>query len=59
LLQVLLSWQNAPQGELALPGLQLLPAPAGGAGAAASTKFDLELSLHEHGHGIAGSLQYA
>ncbi|MBW8849061.1 MAG: AMP-binding protein, partial [Burkholderiales bacterium] len=56
LLQVMLTWQNAPAGELALPGLQLLPALADGA---ASAKFDLELSLHEHGHGIAGSLQYA
>ncbi|MBW8849063.1 MAG: amino acid adenylation domain-containing protein, partial [Burkholderiales bacterium] len=57
LLQVMLTWQNAPEGELALPGLQLLPAPAGGA--AVSAKFDLDLSLHEQGERIAGSLQYA
>ncbi|MBW8843397.1 MAG: AMP-binding protein, partial [Burkholderiales bacterium] len=57
LLQVLLSWQNAPSGEFALPGLQLLPAPIGAA--AASAKFDLELSLHEQGERIAGSLEYA
>ncbi|MBW8849124.1 MAG: non-ribosomal peptide synthetase, partial [Burkholderiales bacterium] len=56
LLQVMLSWQNAPEGELALPGLQLLPAPIG---AAASAKFDLDLSLHEQGERIAGSFQYA
>ncbi|MBW8843383.1 MAG: amino acid adenylation domain-containing protein, partial [Burkholderiales bacterium] len=56
LLQVMLSWQNAPEGELALPGLQLLPAPAG---SGASAKFDLDLSLHEQGERIAGSFQYA
>ncbi|MBW8849123.1 MAG: AMP-binding protein, partial [Burkholderiales bacterium] len=56
LLQVMLSWQNAPQGELALPGLQLLPAPVGGA---VSAKFDLDLSLHEQSERIAGSFQYA
>ncbi|MBW8849057.1 MAG: AMP-binding protein, partial [Burkholderiales bacterium] len=57
LLQVMLTWQNAPEGELALPGLQLLPAPAGGG--AASAKFDLDLSLHEQSERIAGSFQYA
>ncbi|MBW8848862.1 MAG: AMP-binding protein, partial [Burkholderiales bacterium] len=56
LLQVMLTWQNAPEGELALPGLQLLPAPAGGA---VSAKFDLDLSLHEQSERIAGSFQYA
>ncbi|MBW8849099.1 MAG: AMP-binding protein, partial [Burkholderiales bacterium] len=57
LLQVMLTWQNAPEGELALPGLQLLPAPI--SSAAVSAKFDLDLSLHEQGERIAGSFQYA
>ncbi|MBW8843342.1 MAG: amino acid adenylation domain-containing protein, partial [Burkholderiales bacterium] len=57
LLQVMLTWQNAPEGELALPGLQLLAAPAGGG--ATSAKFDLDLSLHEQSERIAGSFQYA
>jgi arthrofactin-type cyclic lipopeptide synthetase C len=53
--QVMFAWQNAPEGVLELPGLQLQPV-----GAEASTiKFDLELSLQEAGPCIAGSLGYA
>jgi natural product biosynthesis luciferase-like monooxygenase protein/amino acid adenylation domain-containing protein/FkbM family methyltransferase len=54
LFQVLLVFQNAPQPELALPGLRLrlLPAEAGAA------KFDLTLSLAPGDGGFAGYLEY-
>jgi amino acid adenylation domain-containing protein len=53
--QVMFAWQNAPEGTLALPGLQLQPVSV----ASTSTQFDLDLSMHEAGDGIAGSLSYA
>jgi amino acid adenylation domain-containing protein len=53
--QVMFSWQNAPEGTLQLPGLQLQPVAAD----ASTIKFDLELSLQEAGNCIAGSLSYA
>ena len=53
--QVMFAWQNAPQGELALPGLEL--SAAGGEHAAA--KFDLTLTLEEAGDEIAARLEYA
>jgi aryl carrier-like protein len=53
--QVMFAWQNAPEGSLDLPGLQLEPVEA----SASTVKFDLELALHEAGDRIAGSLGYA
>jgi amino acid adenylation domain-containing protein len=53
--QVMFAWQNAPEGSLDLPGLQLEPVKA----SSTTVKFDLELSLHDAGDRIAGSLGYA
>jgi amino acid adenylation domain-containing protein len=53
--QVMFAWQNAPEGSLDLPGLQLEPVGASSTG----IKFDLELTLHDAGELIAGSLGYA
>ncbi|HKH46386.1 MAG TPA: condensation domain-containing protein, partial [Thermoanaerobaculia bacterium] len=55
LFQVLFAWQNLAVGEIALPGLRLVPLELLEEGA----KFDLSLSLHEVGSGIAGSISYA
>ncbi|HET7459775.1 MAG TPA: amino acid adenylation domain-containing protein, partial [Longimicrobium sp.] len=56
LFQVLFAWQNAPGGDLALPGL----AVAGAHVAAADTaKFDLSLALWEEGGRIVGAVEYA
>jgi amino acid adenylation domain-containing protein len=53
--QVMFAWQNAPQGSLEMPGLQLQPV-----GAEASTiRFDLDLSLHDAGDCIAAHIGYA
>jgi amino acid adenylation domain-containing protein len=58
LFQVMLAWQNAPQGGMALPGLKL--APAGAASAHHVTaKFDLLLSLGEAGGRLMGGVEYA
>ncbi|HEX2090895.1 MAG TPA: amino acid adenylation domain-containing protein, partial [Longimicrobiaceae bacterium] len=56
LFQVTFSWQNAPGGELELPGLTLT-----GAGGAqqASAKYDLSLGLGESGGRVVGGVQYA
>jgi amino acid adenylation domain-containing protein len=53
--QVMLAWQNAPEGSLELPRLELKPVGA----SSTTVKFDLELTLHEVGERIAGSLGYA
>jgi amino acid adenylation domain-containing protein len=53
--QVMFAWQNAPEGSLDLPGLQLEPVSA----SSTTVKFDLELTLHDAGERIAGSLGYA
>jgi non-ribosomal peptide synthetase component F len=53
--QVMFAWQNAPEGALELPGLQLEPVGA----SSTTVKFDLELTLHDAGERIAGSLSYA
>ena len=50
--QVMFAWQNAPEGALDLPGLQLEPVGA----SSTTVKFDLELTLHDAGERIAGSL---
>ncbi|MCC4598285.1 non-ribosomal peptide synthetase [Xanthomonas campestris pv. phormiicola] len=53
--QVMFSWQNTPQGTLALPGLhsQVLLGPAHDA------KYDLDLDLRLDGPCIVGSLRFA
>jgi len=56
LFQVMFAWQNASEGSLELPGLQLQslqPSPHRVA------KFDLTLSLQEAGNVIAGGIEYA
>ncbi|HSF40852.1 MAG TPA: amino acid adenylation domain-containing protein [Thermoanaerobaculia bacterium] len=55
LFQVMLVLQNAPLGELRLPGLTFAPVDW----PATTAKFDLTLSLGETGEGFAGSLEYA
>ncbi|HEX3531511.1 MAG TPA: non-ribosomal peptide synthase/polyketide synthase, partial [Thermoanaerobaculia bacterium] len=58
LFQVMVAWQNAATGALALPGLRLVPLDR----LDKVAKFDLSLSLSEAGdrvRGIAGSLSYA
>ncbi|HET7462356.1 MAG TPA: amino acid adenylation domain-containing protein, partial [Longimicrobium sp.] len=57
LFQVMFTWQNAPGGDLSLPGLQV-----GGVGAdslQARAKFDLLLSLREAEGRIVGAVTYA
>ncbi len=56
LFQVMLAWQSAPRGNLALPGLALSPLAAE---SGTTAKFDLSLDLHEAGGRIAGGLTYA
>ena len=56
LFQVLFSWQNAPEGRLQLPGLEIKPlrsAPH------VMAKFDLTLLLRDEGHQIVGGVEYA
>ncbi len=55
LFQVMFALQNAPMGELALPGLSLslLPLESG------SAKFDLTLEVTEAGGGLSCSLEYS
>ncbi|WP_211445288.1 non-ribosomal peptide synthetase, partial [Collimonas humicola] len=55
LFQVMFAWQNAPQGKLQLPGLELTHLPY----KQVTAKFDLTLSLEESGDVIAGVLEYA
>ena len=55
LFQVLFVLQNAPRGELRVPGLTLSAPPPAGGGAA---KLDLTLSLMESAEGLRGSLEY-
>jgi amino acid adenylation domain-containing protein len=54
LFQVMLAWQNAPLGPLALPGLELRPITI----AAQTAAFDLTLSLREQADGIRGTFEY-
>ncbi|HET7867921.1 MAG TPA: amino acid adenylation domain-containing protein, partial [Burkholderiaceae bacterium] len=53
--QAMFTWQNAPEGELHLPGLHLLGLETGSAVA----KFDIELSMQQRGERIGGALGYA
>jgi amino acid adenylation domain-containing protein len=55
LFQVMFALQNAPQGELRLPGLVVTLEDAG----YESAMFDLLISLQERGDQIAGSVIYA
>ncbi|MBV9109238.1 MAG: amino acid adenylation domain-containing protein, partial [Gemmatimonadetes bacterium] len=66
LFQVMFTWQNAPEGELELSGLEA-PEPAPGtepaaraeAAARTTAKFDLSLALAERDGRIAGVVEYA
>ena len=53
--QVMLVLQNAPRGELQLPGVTLVPQD----GTSDVAQFDLSLSLQESGEDIVGSFNYA
>ena len=53
--QVELEWQNAPAGELELPGLRLAPLET----PQETARFDLSLTLRESERGIVGGLEYA
>ncbi|MBT0964302.1 condensation domain-containing protein, partial [Denitromonas iodatirespirans] len=55
LFQAALAWQNTPNGELALGGLDLSPLEIGHH----TAQFDLTLTLQPTQEGIAGSLEYA
>ncbi|RKG68716.1 condensation domain-containing protein, partial [Corallococcus terminator] len=55
LFQVIFALQNAPMGELELPGLRLRPQEAD----TSSAKFELDLSLQETADGFSGSLAYS
>ena len=73
LFQVMFTWQNAPEGEMELPGLTTAsggaapgsarrPAAAAHAAAAAAqttAKFDLSLALAERDGRIVGAVEYA
>src|SRR4030095_13888775 len=61
LFQVMLVLQNAPMGELELPGLKLSPVGGGGSGPggeAAAAKFELTLTLFESREGLRGAVNY-
>jgi hypothetical protein len=55
LLQVMFTWANSEEGELALPGLQVSPIRT----SYTAAKFDLTLSLTEVGGRISGGLDFA
>jgi amino acid adenylation domain-containing protein len=55
LFQVMLSWQNAPRRDVALPGLDLAPLDL----AETATQLDLDLFAAEVDGRVAGSLKYA
>jgi amino acid adenylation domain-containing protein len=53
--QSMFTWQNTPEGALALPGLEVTPMPA----VQLASTFDVTLSLQEERDGIAGWAEYA
>src|SRR5262249_29397349 len=53
--QVLLAWQNLPEGNPELSGLKLSPLAA----PRTTTQFDLTLSMRETGRRIVGEIGYA
>nr|AXN93590.1 PuwF-G [Cylindrospermum alatosporum CCALA 994] len=55
LFQVMFILQNAPMGELELPGLRLKPLPI----EAVTSKFDLTLSMEETPQGLLGNWEYS
>ena len=55
LFQVVFAWQNAPDGQLQMPGLRLAPVDT----PVTTAQFDLTLSLTEGSSGIVGVLNYA
>ena len=55
LFQVMFAWQNAPEGRLELPGLEIKPLEW----SYQAAKFDLTLSLREARGGIVGGVGYA
>ncbi|HEX7185752.1 MAG TPA: amino acid adenylation domain-containing protein, partial [Thermoanaerobaculia bacterium] len=55
LFQVMLALQNAPAGELRVPGLTLSPVVQ----PSTTAKFDLTISLVETHEGLAGTIEYA
>jgi amino acid adenylation domain-containing protein len=57
LFQVMFTWQNAEQGGLELPGLEL--GQVGGGWKEVSAKFDLSLTMRQAGGRIRGHLEYA
>jgi amino acid adenylation domain-containing protein len=54
--QVAFAWQNAPEGALELPGLEVRPLPMA---PQVTAKFDLTLFLWEAGRKIVGGVEYA
>jgi amino acid adenylation domain-containing protein/non-ribosomal peptide synthase protein (TIGR01720 family) len=54
LFQVVFTLQNAPAGDLAVPGVAFRPLAA----ESTTAKFDLTLSLAEGGFGLAGAVEY-
>jgi len=55
LFQVMLILQNAPMGEIALPGLRLQPIEVD----SATSKFDLRLSVTEDGDHLSAEFEYS
>src|ERR1051326_4465351 len=53
--QVTFAWQNAPEGNLELPGVEVKPL----ASVPVTAKYDLSLSLWEGSRGIEGRIDYA
>jgi amino acid adenylation domain-containing protein len=54
--QVMFAWQNAPEGVLELPGLEVRSSQLA---PQVTAKFDLTLSLREAGKTVVGGLEYA
>ena len=54
IVQLMVLWQNAPMGELALAGIELTPEPI----KSVAAKFDLTLDMMETARGIEGVLEY-
>ena len=58
LFQAVLALQNAPLGDLELPGVRLSPVAVEGGPEEGTAKFDLSLSLSEQPGGILGMIEY-
>jgi amino acid adenylation domain-containing protein len=57
LFQAMFTWQNAAQGGMEMPGLEL--GEVGGARKEVSAKFDLSLTMWQAGGRIRGTVEYA